>query len=61
MKLMNVHNYFLRAVRMLGRQEDIDLERELHVIYRMFLEGLACLIKLKGSKYLQPQFLFLAV
>lgn len=33
---------------MLGSREDIDLERELHCVYRMFLEGQAKLLSLKG-------------
>ena len=33
---------------MLAHQGDIDLERELHRTYRMFLEGQAALMSHKG-------------
>lgn len=39
---------FLRAVRMLGYREDIDLERELHNVYKMYLAGQTTLVKMKG-------------
>ena len=38
-----------RAVKLLGQREDIGLERELHKIYRMFLDGQTNLLRLKGS------------
>ena len=34
---------------MLAHREDIDLERELHRTYKMFLEGQAALISHKGD------------
>lgn len=34
---------------MLAHREDIDLERELHRTYKMFLEGQAALLSHKGE------------
>lgn len=34
---------------MLGCKEDIDLQKELHNIYKMFLAGQDYLMKMKGS------------
>ncbi len=39
----------LSSVRMLAHREDIDLERELHRTYKMFLEGQAALMSHKGQ------------
>ena len=41
-----------RVVQILAGRGHIELERELHKVYRMFLEGQASLVKLKG---LSPQ------
>lgn len=46
----------LSSVRMLAHREDIDLERELHRTYKMFLEGQAALISHKG----QPLYLWVS-
>lgn len=37
------------AVKLLGQREDIGLERELHKIYRMFLDGQTNLLRLKDE------------
>ena len=37
-----------RAMQVLSGGSDIDLERELNKVYRMFLEGQANLVRLKG-------------
>ena len=37
-----------RVVQILAGRGHIELERELHKVYRMFLEGQASLVKLKG-------------
>ena len=41
---------------MLAHREDIDLERELHKVYKMFLHSQTSIIKLKGScfQFIQP-------
>ena len=39
----------IRSVRMLAHREDIDLERELHRTYKMFLEGQTALLSHKGE------------
>ena len=36
------------AIKMLSEREDIDLERELHKVYKMFCANQAKLIKMKG-------------
>ena len=37
---------------MLAQQENIDLERELHNVYKMFCENQTKLIAMKGTVYL---------
>lgn len=40
-----------RAMKMLSHAEGIDLERELHRIFKMFLSSQTTLMKLKGMLY----------
>lgn len=40
-----------RAVYLLGRQEEVDIERELHRIYRLVLENQESLLELKGEPH----------
>ncbi len=40
--------YYYRAIKMLSQREDIDLEKELHKVYKMFEENQAKLISMKG-------------
>lgn len=42
------HNVRFRAIKMLAKREDIDLERELHMVYKMFCTNQAKLIAMKG-------------
>lgn len=37
-----------RAIKMLAEREDIDLERELHKVFKMFCNNQAKLIAMKG-------------
>ena len=40
--------FLYRAIKMLAEREDIDLERELHRVYKMFCTNQAKLVAMKG-------------